>query len=89
MIGFVLRFVMFVLVAVAGCGEDDVVFFCLEDFECGMAGVCEPEGVCSEFDTNCPSGRRYVEEAGMLSGQCVIDSPPFDAAFDSGGGGGG
>lgn len=37
----------------------------------GSAGFCEQSNVCSMRDATCPSGRRYVKEAGTLTEQCV------------------
>lgn len=49
-------------------------FVCSADGQCvteAAAGRCEPEGVCSFPDDACPSGHRYGELAGALSGTCV------------------
>ncbi len=53
-------------------------------FECGIddacrrgddLGMCEVEGYCSFGDDECPSGRRYADNAGDgLADQCVADT---------------
>lgn len=51
---------------------------------CGLAGECEVDGSCSYPDANCPSGRRYGGDAGVLSGTCVNQiGTGMDAAIDS------
>ena len=39
-------------------------------------GTCEPTGYCSFPDPFCPSGRRYGQLSGALSGHCVDEGPP-------------
>jgi hypothetical protein len=57
-------------------------FTCSASAECvsgDLAGVCQPEGVCSFPDATCASGQRFGELAGSLSNTCVggdgIDAP--------------
>ena len=54
-----------------GCPED--VFRCSDDGQCPSGGVCESTGFCSVpvSTEECPSGRRYAELSGELSGECV------------------
>ena len=59
--------------ALAACGPN-LAFQCAQDGDCtesGMAGVCQPSGFCSFSDTSCPTGQRYGDWAGDLSGACV------------------
>lgn len=49
-------------------------FACGADDQCSIgeiAGRCEPGGVCSFPDSDCPSGHRYGELSGELAGECV------------------
>ena len=55
-----------------GCGLEDL-FACQSDDQCGANGRCELAGVCSFPDSVCPSGRRYGNHAGDLSGTCVAE----------------
>src|SRR5687768_13842730 len=54
---------------------------CETDAQCSQEGVaeaCEDTGFCSADDSECPSGRRYVAEAGDdLAGTCVIDTAMY------------
>lgn len=55
---------------------DPTTFVCQTDEQCvvqRIPGICEAEGVCSFPDPACPSGQRYGESAGPLSGECVED----------------
>ena len=53
-----------------GCAPGE--FACIDDGQCGVSGVCEPEGWCSFPDVECPDGRRFGAHAGDgLGGTCV------------------
>lgn len=59
--------------AAGACGKLDT-FACAQSSECvhdGLAGTCEPGGLCSFPDESCPSGKKYGEFAGDQSGLCV------------------
>src|SRR5688500_7658611 len=59
--------------AAGACGKLDT-FTCFQSSECvhdGLAGTCEPDGLCSFPDGGCPSSKKYGEFAGEKSGQCV------------------
>lgn len=59
--------------AAGACGKLDT-FACAQSSECvhdGLAGTCEPGGLCSFPDGTCPSGKKYGEFAGDQSGLCV------------------
>lgn len=48
-------------------------FNCQDSEDCSSNGQCEPSGFCSFPDSECPSGRRYGELAGVgLANECVI-----------------
>jgi hypothetical protein len=68
-------------VLLAGCGNDDHVYFCAVRQECTLkttTGYCEETGFCSFPDRSCPSGRRYGDYAAPdYAGECVIT--PSDA----------
>jgi hypothetical protein len=69
--------------AVLGCTQGR--FNCVDDAGCsngGQQGVCQSNGRCSFPDETCPSGQRYGEHAGHLSGVCV---EPEDDASTGGG----
>ena len=72
----VIRCVLFgaVLAMNAACLRA-TTFTCAEDTQCSGAGpqaACDPQAnVCTFMDTSCPSMRRYSENAGSLSGECV------------------
>jgi Tol biopolymer transport system component len=71
------------LVVLWGC-SDVPAYRCTSAESCGP-GLCEPSGWCSSTDPSCPSGRRYVPEAGDgLAGECVAEGPA-DAAITSDG----
>ncbi len=52
---------------------------------CGVGATCEPSGFCSRTDSSCAmTGRRYVDSAGQLAGQCVdVSNPSPDAGVDA------
>ncbi len=52
------------------CGGD--VFSCQLDDECGPGGTCQAIGHCSFPDDACASGQRFGDNAGSLSGDCVV-----------------
>ncbi len=59
-----------------GCTKVDT-FNCLQSSECmlaGVAGICEPAGICSFPDRACPSGKAFGEFGGDQAGLCVGDS---------------
>ena len=56
----------------SACGDER--FACAQDVDCNggaTAGVCTDAGVCGFLDDGCPSGQRYGEHGGALSGECV------------------
>ncbi len=65
---------------------------CVTDEQCS-GGRCESDGRCSFSDPACPSGWRYGDGAGDMSGVCVggsggpdaADGPDGDARVDGGG----
>jgi hypothetical protein len=62
--------------ATTSCGGD--LFACSDDEDCAGGasdGICVAAGACAFPDDDCPSGHRYGDHAGQLSGECV---PPFD-----------
>jgi hypothetical protein len=62
--------------ATTSCGGD--LFACSDDEDCAGGasdGICVAAGACAFPDDECPSGHRYGDHAGELSGECV---PPFD-----------
>ena len=59
--------------ASVGCTKVDT-FKCTKSAECtlaGVAGVCEPAGLCSFPDPECPSGKAFGELAGDQADRCV------------------
>jgi len=67
------------VLALAGCDADDA-FHCLEDAQCGPAGVCEVNGSCSFEDDACDSGRRFGEFSPEgIAHVCVPPEDPADA----------
>ena len=46
-------------------------FVCDDNNDCGNDGFCEASGFCSFADGACEGGRRYGQESGDVSGQCV------------------
>ena len=78
------------VVAVTGCrGYGSEAFSCTQDGQCGAGGACEtPAGFCSTVDNACPSGRKYTDHSGGLSGVCVGEEPidagnPADTSPDA------
>ncbi|MCA9711525.1 MAG: hypothetical protein KDK70_37145 [Myxococcales bacterium] len=62
-------------------------FVCQASDQCiadAIAGTCEPNGLCSFPDSSCPSGHRYGELSGELSGVCV-DAGETDPATSGSG----
>jgi hypothetical protein len=58
----------------AACTGVPESYACKSDEQCRAdqdAGLCELDGFCSHPDSACPTGRRYVTEAGKQSDQCV------------------
>lgn len=53
----------------ASCTES--AFVCSSDDNCGAGGLCEADGFCSFADEECNSGRRYGDQSGEKSGECV------------------
>jgi hypothetical protein len=66
------------LLGASGCvGQSG--FHCSNDSQCS-GGACELSvGYCSVADSMCPSGRRFVDLAGDLSGTCVAQVVTPDA----------
>jgi Concanavalin A-like lectin/glucanases superfamily len=62
-------------------------FHCATSDQCA-GGTCEPEGLCSFFDSGCMSGRRFGDQSGPLAGVCVSETPTDgsmpDQALDDG-----
>ena len=75
--------------AITACSpwSGGAAYHCETDAQCtGGPGVgrCEVlSGFCSFGDLECVSGQRYGSSSGSLSGVCVGDEPPIDAAVDS------
>jgi hypothetical protein len=68
------------------CGVE--AFACSQDDDCaaqGSDGVCQAEGVCSFPTMDCPSGQRYGEHSGSLSGMCVADDGTTGSVADEAG----
>lgn len=66
-------------VAASGCSPfSSGAFTCAESAQCDVAtgGVCQANGRCSFPDQACPSGQRYGDLSGDLSGVCVGEEPP-------------
>lgn len=64
----------------AACGPS--AYACTEHEQCvnaDVAGVCQANGLCSFPDDDCPSGQRYGEHGGAMSGQCVAPVGDTDA----------
>jgi hypothetical protein len=70
MIGTMRWLVLCALSSAFGCAK---AFVCNEDTDCNsdVDGVCQADGHCSFPDDTCPSGQRYAEHSGAMSGQCV------------------
>ena len=76
--------VMLAAVATTSCLRS-TAFRCLDDFDCGTAGVCEAIGYCSFPSSACAgTGRRYSDSAGQdLANACVPGGEPGkDAGVD-------
>ncbi len=59
-------------------------FECQDDSMCGRSGSCEPNGFCSFFDPDCPSGWRYGEHAApSLASTCVVPPTQTDGETES------
>lgn len=58
---------------VSGACTGAGTFLCESDQQCadGSEGVCQPNGLCSFPADDCPSGQRYGQHSGPLSGECV------------------
>ncbi|HET9619764.1 MAG TPA: hypothetical protein VFP84_00260, partial [Kofleriaceae bacterium] len=75
--------------AAASCSFGNGNFECKTSDECPAAGVCQPSGFCSVADTTCtPTGQRYGEQSGPMSGKCVADGNPVGGGSDAGATGG-
>jgi hypothetical protein len=59
----------------ASCLDQTFSFVCQTNDQCaggGQAGWCEPTGHCSFPSSDCPSGRRYGNYAGIdRTGRCT------------------
>ena len=60
--------------SLTSCSRADT-FVCSDDSSC-PDGRCEGTGYCSFPSDTCPSGRRYGDFSGPLSGQCVGEDMP-------------
>ncbi len=60
-----------------GSCVDLLPYQCADDGDCTSmdGGLCEADSYCSYPDDACPSGRRYSDLAGILSGKCA-GTPP-------------
>ena len=61
-----------VLLTVSACRDD--AFFCTDDDQCmedGVAGICQPNDLCSFANEECASGQAYGRYSGTLAGRCV------------------
>ena len=81
------RVVAIVAVAlVTGCGGYGAEeFHCSQTAaatQCGPGGMCELDGFCSIGESSCPSGRKYTDHSGSLSGTCVGGGTPSEAGMD-------
>jgi hypothetical protein len=59
----------------AGCLRS-TNFQCASDTECGAGGQCESDKFCSFADSACSGGRRYGDNSGPNSGECVGGGGP-------------
>ena len=71
------------VVALTGCKYGAYTFRCSGSNQCGGAGICQPDNLCSFPDGACPSGQRYGDIAGDKSGQCVGEQIMVDAGIDA------
>ncbi len=72
------------VLALAGCKVTGT-FHCESADQCsdhGSPGACESDGLCSQADLTCASGRRYDPSAGGEAGHCVA-ALPIDAGIDA------
>jgi hypothetical protein len=69
--------------ALTGCLKKLPAFACNDDAQCGTGGVCEPIGLCSFADGTCGSGRRFGDQQGDQSNQCVGGGPNPDGGVDT------
>ena len=69
------------VLTVTGCKYGAESFTCTGNASCGAAGTCQPNNLCSFPDATCPSGQRYGDIAGTMSGDCVGELP-IDASID-------
>jgi len=63
--------------AFAGCNPfGGGVYHCETSDQCNadVNGVCQPDGLCSYPDLDCPSGQRYGDSAGDQSGECAVST---------------
>ena len=85
-----MRLIFVEVLFVAGCPSNPP-FHCEEDAQCtGVpGGRCEPSGVCSFPDPDCPTGRRYGEAATeQVAGDCVPVDQLGSTGVEAGSGGG-
>ena len=59
--------------ALGGCFQDRYRCASDEDCDLGVAGRCELDGACTQYDLTCDTHRRYSPHAGALTGQCFDD----------------
>jgi hypothetical protein len=63
----------------AGCLEDHYTCTTNGDCNVGIAGRCELDHHCTQYDGTCPLQRRYSPHSGGDTGQCFTDtSAPLD-----------
>ncbi|MEJ7603537.1 MAG: VCBS repeat-containing protein [Kofleriaceae bacterium] len=57
----------------SACFEDR--YHCASDADCNLVagGRCAPDGLCTEYDGDCPTERRYTAHAGDRSATCFDD----------------
>jgi hypothetical protein len=58
-------------------------FHCSTNADCGGAGVCAPDNLCSVADGECSSGLRYSDTAGSQANECVGGGSQSDAGVDA------
>jgi len=63
-----------VAVVLAGCRYGPT-FTCEDSSQCSAGGSCGSDGLCTVPDASCPSGHRYEDYSGDLSGLCVGEVP--------------
>ncbi len=72
------------MLGLTGCLKKLPAFACSDDTQCGAGGACEVNGLCSFADGNCESGRRFGDQQGDQSNQCVGEvSPNPDGGVDT------